>query len=316
MSRPRRTWIGIAVAVAIAALAYPGVRLWAQTRAEHDVEAAFGTLRTVLAAATYDSLDFDPSSRTLTLANVTLKWDDAAATTMKVGRVAISGIAEAASEGFAAQHIDIKDIDLTSKDINVPSDANGTIRIAFIALEDVALKSSKPYTELLDLIRTAPADPSPAAVRALLEKIAELCEQVRIGKFHMQGVKLAAPPDRLDLAALLFNGFENGRVAEFALEGLQFTPPQADKAVDARRFALNGLDVAGLLRASAHFSTKTQNPTPHELVGLLALLQGIEVRGFTGPDEPSGELIYIESFSASWGQFVGTVPSAARVAAK
>ncbi|HEY3681381.1 MAG TPA: hypothetical protein VGL45_21920, partial [Bradyrhizobium sp.] len=114
-------------------------------------------------------------------------------------------------------------------------------------------------------------------------------------------------------AAVRMN-LQDGKIGEFAMEGLDARTPQGP--VKMARFALNSLDIANLLRMSAQFSNPAKKPTPDQLLGLLALLQGVEVKGVVAPFATPGKTVNLDTFNLNWGQFVGPIPSRARVALK
>src|SRR5207247_9739093 len=78
--------------------------------------------------------------------------------------------------------------------------------------------------------------------------------------------------------------------------------------------AVKGLDVAGTLRAAGRFDgTK---PTPDQIASLMAMLEGIEIKDVVAPYKDTKGTVNIETFAVSWGQFVGPIPTAARVTAR
>jgi len=70
------------------------------------------------------------------------------------------------------------------------------------------------------------------------------------------------------------------------------------------------------MRISAQFANPARPPTPELIAGLFPLIQGIEVKGVTAPFKNTGRFVNIDSFDMSWGQFVGPVPTKARLTAK
>ncbi|MDE2603969.1 MAG: hypothetical protein KGL62_16590, partial [Bradyrhizobium sp.] len=117
----------------------------------------------------------------------------------------------------------------------------------------------------------------------------------------------------LKLAAFRFN-LQDGKIGEFAMEGLDGRGPKGP--VEIGRFALKSLDITNLLRASARFANPAQKPTPDQLLGLLPLLQGVEVKGVVTPFMDTGKTVKLDNFSLNWGEFVGPIPSRARLTMK
>ena len=157
------------------------------------------------------------------------------------------------------------------------------------------------------------AAPTPAQTRDLIEKAARIYEGMRIGNAEMRGLSAETPQGPMKLSAIRFN-LENGKVGEFAVEGLDARSPNAP--VKLGRFALKSLDIANLLRMSAQFSNPAQKPSPDQVLGMLALLEGVELKGLVAPYINTGKPLNIDTVNLSWGQFVGPIPSKAHLTAK
>ena len=104
---------------------------------------------------------------------------------------------------------------------------------------------------------------------------------------------------------------ESGKVNEFAIEGLDSRTPKGP--VKVARFALKSLDVANLMRMSALFANPAQQPPPDQALGMLPLIEGVEVKGLVAPYKNTGKPISIDTFDLNWGQFIGPIPSKARL---
>jgi hypothetical protein len=129
----------------------------------------------------------------------------------------------------------------------------------------------------------------------------------------MRGLSIGTPQGPIKFTAMKFN-LESGKVGEFALEGVEAPFPQGPAKVG--RFALKSLDIANCLRMSVQFANPAQPPSPDLLLGLMPLIEGVEVKGFSAPYKNTGKPINVEVFSLNWGQFVGPIPSKARLVAK
>ena len=189
------------------------------------------------------------------------------------------------------------------------------MRIEEITVDDIGMRPSRlQLPALLATIQAAGAAPptSPQA-RELMDKVATLYEGIRIGTAEMRGLSAETPQGPFKLAAIRLN-LENGKIGEFSLEGLDTRAPTGP--VKIGRFALKSLDIANFIRMAALFSNPAQPPSPDQLVGLLPLIEGVEVKGFVAPFKNTSKFVKLDSFDLNWGQFVGPVPSKARLTAK
>ncbi len=70
------------------------------------------------------------------------------------------------------------------------------------------------------------------------------------------------------------------------------------------------------MRISAQFANPAQPPSPELIAGLFPLIQGVEIKGVTAPFKNTGKSVNLDGFDLNWGQFVGPIPSKARLTAK
>jgi hypothetical protein len=191
------------------------------------------------------------------------------------------------------------------------------LRMDGVTIDEVGLRPSKlQFSQLMSMIASAPppgTPPTPAQARDVLEKAAGIYEGVRIGNAEIRGLAIETPEGPFKLAAIRLN-LENGKIGEFAFEGLDARSPKGP--VKIGRFALKSLDVANLLRMSSQFSDLGQRPSPDQLLGLLLLLEGAEIKSVVAPSKDSTRQVKIDTVSLNWGQFVGPIPSQARLIAK
>ena len=168
------------------------------------------------------------------------------------------------------------------------------MRIDGMTIDDVGFRPSRlQIPALLAMLPQAgAAPPTPAQAREMIEKISRLYEGMRIANAEMRGLSVETPQGPFKLAAMRFN-LEAGKIGEFALEGLDTRAPKGPVRVG--RFALKSFDIANLLRMSALFANPAQKPSPDQLLGLLALLQGVEVTGVVAPYKDTGKPINIET---------------------
>ncbi|MGH6641628.1 MAG: hypothetical protein ACRED3_02920 [Bradyrhizobium sp.] len=188
-------------------------------------------------------------------------------------------------------------------------------RIDGMTIDDVGLRPSRiRMSELLALIPPpGAAPPTPAKARAMLEQVAKVYEGIRIGNAEMRGFSVDTPQGPVKLAAMRFN-LDNGKVNEFAIEGVDGRTPQGP--VKVGRFAVKSLDVANLMRMSALFSNPAQPPAPDQALGMIPLIEGVELKGLTTPFKNTGKPVNIDVFNLDWGQFIGPIPSKLRLALK
>jgi hypothetical protein len=183
-----------------------------------------------------------------------------------------------------------------------------------IGAEDVALKPSKfPLAEMISLFSSLPRageSLDPQRALAVLDTMAEVYDGIRMGSFEMRGMKIAvpAPQEPFSIGAIRMAGFENGRLAELSLEGLDTQTP-LHEPVKIGRFALRGLGFSELMRSVARSAAPGQQPSPDQLMSLLRALEGIEIQRLIVPYQNTGRPVEIETAKISWGEFVGAFPT-------
>lgn len=188
------------------------------------------------------------------------------------------------------------------------------MRIEEMSLDDISGRPSRlQIPSLLTLMPAAGATPTPAQAREIMERMANLYEGIRVGNAEMRGLSVDTPEGPAKLAAIRFN-LENGKVGEFAIEGVDGRTSKGP--VKVGRFALKSLDVAGLLRMAAEFSSTGQPPSPDKALALIPLIEGVEIKGLAVPFKDTGKPVNIDAFTLDWSQFVGPIPSKTRLAMK
>jgi hypothetical protein len=194
------------------------------------------------------------------------------------------------------------------------------IQVDTIAVNDIAVRPLKlSIFSFLAMADSAPkpgTPPTPAQLHAIMEQVANVYEGIRIGKFELRGIKMRMqmlPDADFKLAAFRLSGLENGRIAEFAIEGLDGQSPQKEP-VHIGRFAFKGLQISNLMRQSSQLIESGGTPSKDQAIGLLALLEGIELNDVIAT--ATKQTIRIDSFQLSWGQFVGPIPTNVRLSAK
>ncbi|MDB5575217.1 MAG: hypothetical protein JWR80_393 [Bradyrhizobium sp.] len=196
----------------------------------------------------------------------------------------------------------------------VTSDSGLRLRIEGLTVDDVGVRPSRlPIAALMAILPSAGATPTPAQAREMMERMAELYQGIRIGNGEMRGLSMETPQGPVKLAAMRFN-LENGKIGEFAFEGLDARSPKGP--VKVGRFALRSIDIANLMRMLAQFSDPGRPPSPDQALGMLALLEGVELKGLVAPYKNASRPVSIDTVDLSWGQFVGPIPSRLRLTAK
>jgi hypothetical protein len=164
---------------------------------------------------------------------------------------------------------------------------------------------------LAEAIQAAPISLSPAQTGELLDRVAAFYEGARISKIEARGfLATGAPEGDVKLAAVRFGGFEGGRLAELAIEGLDARGPNGSFKLG--RLAVLGFHVANAMRMGAQAAASNPKSPAEQAVDLLRVLEGVEVKELDMPDNAAGRYL-VDSFNVGWGKFVGPIPTNARV---
>ena len=130
------------------------------------------------------------------------------------------------------------------------------MRLDGITIDDVGMRPSRlQYPQLMAIIDAAPppgTTPTPQQTRDLIAKVAGIYEGIRIGRAELRGFSMDTPDGPFRLGAIRLANLENGKLAEFSLEGLDARAKQGP--VKVGRFALKSLDIANLMRLAAQFA--------------------------------------------------------------
>jgi hypothetical protein len=192
------------------------------------------------------------------------------------------------------------------------------MRVEGVTIDDVGLRPSRlQFPQLMAIVEAAPppgTTPTSEQMRDLIGKVAGIYEGIRIGNAEVRGLSMDTPQGPFRLASMRLTNLENGKLGEFALEGLDAKAPQGP--VKVGRFALKALDVANLMRASMQFAAPGRNPSTEQLAALLLLLEGTEIANLVAPYKDTSKPINIDTLNLAWGQFVGPIPTRARVVLK
>jgi hypothetical protein len=198
----------------------------------------------------------------------------------------------------------------------ITSDVGVRMRMEGLKIDEVGLRPSRlQLPALLAAISHAPGPPSPAQTRELLDKVAGLYQAIQLTNGEMRGLSIETPQGPIKLASLRF-GLADGKV-DFSVEGLDGRTPQGP--VRLGRFALKSFDLANLMRLGAQFADRTDRPTASraaQALEFLKVIEGVELKDFVGPYKASNKQVKIDNITLNWGQFVGPIPTQARLVAK
>jgi hypothetical protein len=164
---------------------------------------------------------------------------------------------------------------------------------------------------MLEIAQKNAAAPSPAQTRQLLDTLAGIYEGMRMGRAEARGITFVIPPGgEIKFAAMRMSGFENGRLADFTLEGLNAQIPQQG-LLTLGRFSLIGLNFSNLMRLGGQLAVSGGRLGPEHSAGPLPLIEGVAVDRLRVPIKQAREPVVIDRFDFNWGQFVGPIPTKA-----
>jgi len=182
-----------------------------------------------------------------------------------------------------------------------------------MTIDEAGLRPSKlQLPTILALMSRPAAPPSPAQMRDLTAKVADLWEGIVIKNYEMRGMSIKTPQGALKLSGSHAD-MADGKL-NLALEGLDGQSPQGP--IKVGRFALKSLDMSGIARIAGQFADQAHRPPPAQALELLKVLQGAELKDFVAPYKTTNKQVKIDNFSLDWGQFVGPIPTQAHVVAK
>jgi hypothetical protein len=194
----------------------------------------------------------------------------------------------------------------------VSSSIGPQMRIDGFTIDDVGLRPSKLQMPAIMALMAQPATPSPAQLRDLTEKAADLYQGLNVGNLEMRGVSVTTPEGPLKIAAVRMDMLDGK--ANFAVEGVDGKSPRGP--IKLGRFALKSFDMAGFMRTAGTFADPAQKPAAAQALELLKALGGAELRDFVGPYKSSNKQVKIDNISLDWGQFVGPIPTKLHLVAK
>ena len=202
---------------------------------------------------------------------------------------------------------------VTTGAYEVNSDSGVRMRMDGISADEFSVRPSR--LQLPALFAALPAStavqPTPEQTRELMDKIAGIYDGMALRNAEMRGLSIETPQGPIKLAALRFD-LRDGK-SDIAVEGFDGRSPNGP--VKLGRFALKGFDLAGLMRLGSKYSPGTK-PAPADAVVLFKLLDGIELKALTAPYKAGDKPVQIDNITLDWGQYVGPIPTRARLVAK
>lgn len=196
------------------------------------------------------------------------------------------------------------------------SASNGLkMRLDGITVNEVGINPARmQFSKIMAVLDALPPPgtaPTPQQSREALDQAAALYEGFSLGSAELRSLTMDLPEGPFRLGTIKLAKLENGKLQEFAIEGLEARA--AEGPVKLGRFALRSLDIANLLRAAAQLGA-VRNPAPEQLASLLLLLEGTEIRNLTAPYKKTGQPVNIDTLTLGWGHFVGPIPTKATAA--
>jgi hypothetical protein len=189
------------------------------------------------------------------------------------------------------------------------------MRVDGMTVNEVGINPARAqYSKLMAVLDSLPppgTTATPQQSRDAMDKAAAIYEGFSLGNAELHGFTMEMPDGPFRLGTIRLGKLANGKLDEFALEGLEARSQQGP--IKLGRFALRALDIANLLRVASQLGA-VSNPSPEQLAGLLLLLEGTEIRNLTAPYKKTGQPVTIDTLTLGWGQFVGPIPTKATAA--
>lgn len=194
----------------------------------------------------------------------------------------------------------------------VTSTQGAHAQVERIRADEIDLQPSRfrPAEILEFLAKERSIPPTPAQAREMLEKFAEFCEGVRIGKAEINNSSIDMPQGQ---GATKLDSIRYDQ-DELAFEGLDGPVPHGHFRME--RFALKSFSAVKLMRWAVQASDAAQKPGLYQALGIFRVLQGAEIKGMAAPYNGTDQLLTIDVVGLDWGQLVGPIPSNGKVVAR
>ncbi len=188
---------------------------------------------------------------------------------------------------------------------------------------DLAIDPTKFNRSILaDFMKLSPQPgvrQSPSQTADLANKVVQLYESFKLADVEMRGMRITTafgqPGMGMVIGSMRMAGFQNGRLAEFAINDMALTIPGVP-LVKIGHLSLAGLDMARIMRTTA-VSGAGLPPSAGQSLALFSALEGFEVRDYDVPDFKSGKFIgRIDTLKTAWGKFSNGLPTITRLTMK
>ncbi|MFM9940826.1 MAG: hypothetical protein ACKVP7_15185 [Hyphomicrobiaceae bacterium] len=206
----------------------------------------------------------------------------------------------------------------------------GTFECASISGDSIGIDPSKiSHAKLADIFAAignmAPTAPPPQ-IAAAATTLANVYEGMSMSGFEMRGLRIKnqAIPQAFDIGigAISMAQLKHGKLGEMRVDkidtiGAGAGAGNAQPPFKLNAFALQGLDLAGIMRTTGRMLSPPpgQSPMPDAMLWL-PMLAGFELNGLSMQDPQTRQPLDIEIFKASWGQFINGIPTSVRLLSK
>lgn len=184
------------------------------------------------------------------------------------------------------------------------------------------------YGRLRDMMATfasVPPQPTPAQQQAIMSAVVNIYEGIRFDDISVRDMSITGPkaaPQTFTMAmgGMTMSRFSGGKLGEFRIDkvsGTAGSPGGVSFPIKLGGFALQGFDLVKVMKFGLEAAAAAgKTPPPEKVYGLLSSLDGFELTDIAAPDPRTGQMVQIDRLKASWGQFVGDLPTRLRLSFK
>ncbi|NPU64502.1 hypothetical protein HL667_05775 [Bradyrhizobium sp. 83012] len=196
----------------------------------------------------------------------------------------------------------------------ITTDSGLKMRMESASADEFSVRPSRlQLPALFAILPASPAaQPTPEQARELMDRVAGIYEGMAVKNAELRGLAIETPQGPAKLAAFRLD-LRDGK-GDIAVEGFDGRGPNGP--IKLGRFALKSFDLAGLMHFAAKYSAAGAKPAPADAAEMLKLLAGVELKALTTPYKSGDKPVQIDTISLDWGQYVGPIPTQARLVAK